>query len=310
MSIRKTREEWQLESNAKYNNEFDILDIPKSGQQNVSILHKKCGNILSMKLNNHLKRYCAFCNNKNKKTKQDWQRLSDEIHGGQFVIIDDVKSSKSKVTLLHKPCNQAVSMTMNNHINHKNGCKKCAKNSLKNNEYWVSKCLEVWGNEYQLLDEVDNVWNKIRVIHNLCGSILEKDMSNLIHNKRGCNICSKKNYGEEFVEKYLISNSIIYERQKTFDNLRNPVTNRKLFVDFWINDEFVIEVDGIQHRRPISHWGGEKDFKSQLHRDNIKNKFFSDRKILLVRITSQEVFNIQEIINNIYDGNNNYKNKG
>ncbi len=43
MSKRKTKEEWQLESNKIHNNEFEILQEPISGQELVNVLHKNCG---------------------------------------------------------------------------------------------------------------------------------------------------------------------------------------------------------------------------------------------------------------------------
>ena len=71
MSRRKTKEEWQLESNIIHNNEFEILQEPLSGQDLVNVLHKKCNNILNIRLNNHLKTYCAYCSGKKQKTKEE-----------------------------------------------------------------------------------------------------------------------------------------------------------------------------------------------------------------------------------------------
>jgi len=80
MSRRKTLDEWQLESDIIHNKEFTILEEPNSGSHNVKILHKKCGNIISMKLNNHIKRYCAFCSGKNKKSFEEYQKKSNFVH--------------------------------------------------------------------------------------------------------------------------------------------------------------------------------------------------------------------------------------
>ena len=288
MSKRKTLQEWQNEVDKIHNFEFEILETPISGHQIVKVLHKKCGNILNTSLRNQTKRYCTHCSNKKKKTKEDWQNLSDEVHNSEFEILEDINNGKEKIKILHKKCGNILLLTMNNHINHKNGCKKCAKNSLKSNEYWINKCIEIWGDEYEILEEVNNVWNKVSIRHKSCGNILKKDMSNLIHNKRGCNICSKKAYGEDYIKNYLDINNIKYIQQKSFDGLINPKTGRKLRVDFYLQElDIVIEVDGVQHYKSIKHWGGDKAYEEQLYRDKIKNDFFIG-KLKLIRINNKK----------------------
>jgi len=297
MSKRKTKEEWQLESNFIHNCEFEIIDDPKSGQDNVNILHKKCGNIISMKLNNHLKRYCKYCSNKNKKTREDWQVLSNSLHNNEFIILSDVNNGKEKVNILHKKCGNIISMTMNNHINHLNGCKKCAKNSLKSNDYWVNKCKDIWDSEYTLLENVNNVHKKIKIRHNSCGRILMKSMNNFVHNKRGCRYCSETTYGEDYIKKFLDKNNIRYIQQKTFDKLINPITNRKLRVDFYLCDENIaLEIDGVQHYKSIGHWGGQKEFEKQIYRDGLKNEFFKQENIKLIRINNKKIKDIEKIL--------------
>lgn len=164
MSKRKTREEWQNESDIKYNKEFVILCEPKSANDLTDVFHKKCGNISSIRLSNHLKRYCKYCSGKNKKSLIECQKESDVIHNSEFVILDEPINIKTNVKILHKVCNSVLLMTMNNHLSHKNGCKKCSKQSLKSNEYWLNRCKEIWGNEFEILDYVDNVWKKVRTI--------------------------------------------------------------------------------------------------------------------------------------------------
>jgi len=124
-------------------------------------------------------------------------------------------------------------------------------------------------------------------------------MSNFIHNKRGCEHCSKSAYGEIYIKNFLESQDIKFETQKSFEGLINPTTNRKLRVDFYLVDfDVVIEVDGVQHYKSIEHWGGEKSFKEQIYRDNIKNNFFGDK---LIRINNKQLKNIKEICQQLQD---------
>jgi len=135
MSKRKTKEEWQNLSDEIYNKEFILLDDPKNAHEKINILHKKCGNILYTSTHNHTKRYCAYCSNKKRKSIDELQILSNKIHNGEFIILEEPKNIKTNIKILHKKCNKILKMTMNNHINHKNGCKDCSKYSLKSKDY-------------------------------------------------------------------------------------------------------------------------------------------------------------------------------
>lgn len=293
MSKRKTKEEWQLESNKIHNNEFEILQEPLSGQDLVNVLHKNCGNILKIRLNNHLKRYCVYCSGKKKKTKEDCQRESDRLYNKEFTIIEYPNNIKDNCSILHKNCGNILNIPMVKHLKLENGCNKCSKKSKKTNEYWINKCKEIWNDEFEIIDYVDNVWKKVQVKHKLCGSILIKDMSNLIHSKRGCNICTRKAYGEFYIKEFFDKNSIEYITQKSFKDLINDKTGRKLKVDFYLpNYDISIEVDGVQHYKSIPHWGGDKSYDEQIYRDNIKNEYFGNK---LIRINNKKIKNIEKI---------------
>ena len=293
MSRKKTKEEWQLESDKKHNNEFEIIGDVTNAITKVDILHKKCGKILNMTPHNHLSRYCKYCSNKYKRSKEEWQVLSDKIHNKQFIILDEPKNTKDNIRIKHKKCGNIINMTLNNHISHKNGCKQCSKQALKSHDYWVNKCKEIWGDDFKILDYIDNINSKVRVKHTICNNIVIKNMHNLIHNKRGCEICSKKAYGELYVKNYFDENNIKYEEQKTLKELINPKTNRRLKIDFYLPEyNTYIELDGVQHYKAIEHWGGEKAYKEQMYRDNIKNQFLGDK---LIRINNKEITKIKKI---------------
>ena len=293
MSKRKTIEEWQSESDVKYNSEFTILEEPTSGQHNVNVLHKKCGNITSMRLNNHLKRYCIYCSNKFKKTKEDWQKLSDKIHNSEFEILDDPKNGKTKIDVCHKVCGNTFSVTMNNHINHENKCPICSNHFIKGHEYWIGKCKEIYNDDYEILEEVTHSHKLVNIRHNICGKTHKKSMSAFIHSLRGCPICAlqDKKFGENYIEDYLTENGIYFEKQKTFTTLVNPNT------DFWIPGlRTGIEVNGAQHYKPIPCWGGEKEFESQIYRDNLKEEFFKQNNFVFIIINNKQLTKIKDYL--------------
>jgi hypothetical protein len=299
MSKRKTIEEWQKESNKVHNNEFLIMDTPSSGQQLIRIFHKKCDNILTMRLNNHLKRYCKFCSKKHSRTLSEYQKMSNDLHNNEFLILEQPKNIKQKVKILHKKCDSVMHMSISNHINQKNGCKRCSKYSLKSNEYWVSKSKDIWGDDYLIMDEVRNVHKKVRILHTICNKEHQKSMNSFIHGARGCPYCAKNDlkYAEDYISKYLSSIKVKFEREKTFEDLINPNTGRKLRFDFYLPTiNTVIEVNGIQHYKPIDCWGGKESFEKQIYRDNLKKEFLENKNIKLIIINNKQLTKIKEIL--------------
>ena len=103
-------------------------------------------------------------------------------------------------------------------------------------------------------------------------------------NGNGCPFLSEP-HGEEWVRKYLSDNNTIFERQKTFNGLYG-VGNRKLSYDFVIPDSnILIEYNGIQHYKPIEHFGGEKQLKVQKEHDRRKRKYAKENGYTLIEIS-------------------------
>lgn len=63
----------------------------------------------------------------------------------------------------------------------------------------------------------------------------------------------------------------------------------------------LIECDGIQHRVPIKHFGGEERYEYQKLNDSIKNKYCFEKPIRLIRVSN---FNEIDRLSNLI-----YKNK-
>lgn len=115
-----------------------------------------------------------------------------------------------------------------------------------------------------------------------CGNTTLATSSDLKQNrKKHCEKClSNNSLGEEKIIQLLQDNNIIFEREKTFENLIN--NGKKLRFDFFINNQYLIEFDGKQHFIKDSGFGRELE-NIQL-RDNIKNQYCIENKIPLIRI--------------------------
>lgn len=91
--------------------------------------------------------------------------------------------------------------------------------------------------------------------------------------------------GEEKISKLFDENNIKYVKQKTFDNCRFVDTNAVAKFDFYVNNTYLIEFDGIQHYQYNNNgWNDKEKFEKLQDRDNYKNNWCKENNIPLIRI--------------------------
>ena len=91
--------------------------------------------------------------------------------------------------------------------------------------------------------------------------------------------------GEQKIQTVLLENNIMFETQKTFQDLRSD-KNYPLFFDFYLTDyNILIEYQGIQHYICTNTWWNTKDnFESLQKRDNLKRDYCQSHNIRLIEI--------------------------
>lgn len=88
--------------------------------------------------------------------------------------------------------------------------------------------------------------------------------------------------GENYIEDYLISKSLPYKKQKSFDDCKYK---HKLLFDFMIGDNILLEINGIQHYKPVSYYGNIKNqFQEQQKKDQIKRDFCKNNNYNFISI--------------------------
>ena len=126
-----------------------------------------------------------------------------------------------------------------------------------------------------------------------CGEEFRTCVGNFTtQNKVRCGKCSKSQSNiEHLVEIELKSLGIKFEKQKRFDECRNPITNYPLPFDFYIQDKnMCIEVDGEQHYKASKFYSSETneeanvELNNRKYKDCLKDKFCVNNGITLVRI--------------------------
>lgn len=89
---------------------------------------------------------------------------------------------------------------------------------------------------------------------------------------------------------------IKYKRQKTFDDC---VDKNKLRFDFYLQlngEQICIEVDGSQHKYPVSKWDGMQGLIDRRRKDEIKNRYCKDNNIKLIRIPHTKFIHMEDIL--------------
>lgn len=102
--------------------------------------------------------------------------------------------------------------------------------------------------------------------------------------------------GEAKIAQLLEENNISFEKEKSFNDCLSEA-GRKLRFDFYINNKYLLEFDGIQHFKAMGGWSNFNYLKQNQDRDNIKNQWCKKNNIPLIRIpyTKYETLNIDDL---------------
>lgn len=104
--------------------------------------------------------------------------------------------------------------------------------------------------------------------------------------------CLKSSY-EDLIAKILDDNKIKYEKQKYFKNCKDE---KILPFDFYIPElNLLIEMQGEQHFKAVSFWGGEEGLIKRQYHDKIKKDFCKNSGYNLLEIKYNE--DIEQKIN-------------
>lgn len=126
-----------------------------------------------------------------------------------------------------------------------------------------------------------------------CGNECDVTSGNLLRGStRSCGCINS--VGKVNIQQLLLKNNIIFEKEKTFDDLINLDTGYKYRYDFYLPSyNRLIEFDGIQHYEYTNHgWNTEQKFKETQKSDKVKNEYALSHNIDLIRIPYWERNNI------------------
>lgn len=168
------------------------------------------------------------------------------------------------------------------------GCPNCVNNKKSTTKEFITRSIQLHNNLYDYsLVEYKTKREKVKIICLDHGVFEQKAYVHL--SGHGCPICRNSKL-EKYLREKLANLGISFIQNKRYDDCRNVLP---LPFDFHLVDEnILIECDGVQHREPIKYFGGVERYKYQKTNDEIKNKYCIDKGIKLIRLS-----NFQDIDN-------------
>ena len=102
--------------------------------------------------------------------------------------------------------------------------------------------------------------------------------------------CISFSRGENEIKKILEKNNIFFEQEKKFENCKDIQILR---FDFYVDNKYIIEYDGIQHfKYNGTGWNTKEHLIKTKEHDEIKNQYCRDNKIPLIRIPYTQLENL------------------
>ena len=234
-----------------------------------------------------------------RKNLEQYKQEVYDLVGDEYTILgDEYKTNKDHILTRHNLCGNEYMVTPNGFLYGKR-CPVCSRmkqgDARRNTIEGFRKTVELLGNrEYELLStEYHNNKEKLEFKHLECGNAFMMSANTFQQGYR-CPHCNKfKSFnnheqdskGETIIEDYLKKHKIIYEREKSFEDL---YYKRILKFDFYLpKKRIIIECDGSKHFKLAQTSNFSKT------RDWLKNYYAEFKKISLFRLNGRVARNVQ-----------------
>lgn len=294
-SVKKTQRRLKIDIETIQQRIFDlcgdklIYDISEYKNTNKPITFKctECGQEFKRDVNALMYNpTCPNCNGKPRNRKYDndeFIKLANEIHGNKYDYSETIyELSDKKITVI---CHELdifgnehgkFYVTPHAHIGTmKSGCPKCSKKHKKTTEEFIaeSNWLHDFAYDYSKTDYI-NATTPVCIICPEHGEFYQKPNCHL--NGSGCPTC-KQSKTERKLKKLFKQENIDFISQYKCEWLG------RLSLDFYIPElKIGIEVQGLQHYRPVAYWGGEDNFQKIIERDKLKKSLCNQNDVKLI----------------------------
>lgn len=222
-------------------------------------------------------------NENNKKVKEiTKKKFLNWLEEKKYILLEELDNytTNTHVKLKCSVCNEEWSTNIGHCLRDSGNCKACS--GYKINEYYLKKYIADNRKDIELVKYNSKGKSIFKCLE--CNREF-KQYHNQITRGGKCIHCAISK-GELAVKSILEDLNINYIMQHSFKENKEV---KRLRFDFYIpNMDICIEYQGEQHYRPVKYFGGEKKFKEQVKKDNIKRKFCKENNIKLIEIPYHE----------------------
>ena len=305
---RKCPEDFMTDAKKKYGEFYDYtkVDYEKSNEK-VEIVCPIHGSFF-VRPNDFLKGHaCPKCGYEavSKALKKDTEyflKKAKRIHGSRYDYSKVVYDGRdTKVCIICPEHGEFWQVAGDHLMGH--GCPECAKKEIAEKqrlsaEDFIKRAKEIHGAKYDYTKvEYINTHTKVKIICPEHGEFWQTPNSHL--NGHGCPKCKKWKMESDLIEIFEKLN-IKYEfRKRDFSWLRRK---KPLELDFYLPAfNVAVECQGIQHFKPVKHYGGETRFIYRSENDKLKAKLCKEHGVKLLYYADYKFDFPVKILNNKED---------
>ena len=281
---------------------YDI-DEYENTNKSIHLTCLLCGGVFERDLNAlTYNNTCPFCNDKPRNRKYSTREFIDTAnkkHNNKYDYSETeyIKTDIKVCVICHEKDvfgkeHGRFYVTPHSHIGKSlTGCPKCSRKNKKSTQDFINESNLIHNFKYNY--SKTNYINAKKYVIITCpkhGDFKQQPNSHLMG--QGCPVCSQSKV-ERKIKMFLEKENINFIPQY------NPIWLKRMKLDFYLPDYNIgIEVQGLQHYKPIKYWGGDNNFKNVIKRDKLKKKLCLEHNIKLLYYSELNIELPDEVIKN------------
>lgn len=289
---------------------YDIEEY-KNTNTPITFICNNCGKSFKRSLNAMgVNNTCPYCNGRTRNLKYDNTEFIEAarmVHGDKYDYSKTIyeKTDKKVCVICHekdKFGNEHGEFWVSPHAHigkMHSGCPKCSRKHKKTTEEFIREANFIHNNsyDYSRVNYV-NAKTKVEIICPKHGIFLKTPNMHLCG--EGCPICKQSSYEVKM-------NCFLTENNISFITQYKPEWLKPLSIDFYLPDyEIGIEIQGIQHFKPVKYFGDKETLKSIQERDERKRKLCEENNLKLlyyselkIKFPYEVITDMQKLLENI-----------
>lgn len=222
----------------------------------------------------------------NCKCKTRSEVYKNKIKNKEIILLSTYKNSREKI--LHKclKCNFEFLSTPKSVSSSKWGCPSCSGKKFSHEKY-----ISLLPKNIEIKETYKDSASYLLHVCTICNWEWFTKPNYIIHMGCGCPKCASSK-GESKISELLQNHNIKFIKEKTI-----KINDKNLRFDFHLEElDIFIEFDGIQHFVEREFFGGQEYLKKVKRNDKEKTNWCKQNKKKLLRITYQQLDEIDEFL--------------